>query len=209
MDRRIRPAPVSTRLGGVLGGVLGAALLLAGSACREVPRAEAARTPAEQLMADSAHADSTAFEALPPGLGALLDVRALLAPETLANLPLAECAVLRPRREHQQRRQLRLRLEDSSVVLLLAVADRALGTLERVEFVRRTPSAGQRGLIWDRERDRTTSMWWPEFEGRVQRRGERGHLPRGGPVPRAVRALGRQLLTVPCADSAAQARTPR
>jgi hypothetical protein len=177
------------------------ALLLAAAGCGTIPAAEAARTPAVQLLADSAGADSAAFEALPPSLGSLLDVRSLLTAEGLASLPEAECRTLRPRREDQQRRQLRLRLADSSVVLLLAVADRERATLQRVEFVRRTPRAGQRGLIWDHERDRTTSMWWPEFDHGVQRRGERGYLPRGGPVPRAVRALGRQLLIVPCVDS--------
>lgn len=177
--------------------------------CREIPVAEAARTSAEQLLADSAGADSAAFATLPPSLGPLLDVRALLTAEALESLPMAECRILRPRREDQQRRQLRLRLEDSSVVLLLAVADREQASLQRVEFVRRTPQAGQRGLIWDHERDRTTSMWWPEFERGVQRRGERGYLPRGGPVPRAVRALGRQLLIVPCVDSSEAPRRSR
>lgn len=176
-------------------------LLALAAGCGEIPAAEAARTPAEQMLADSAHADSAAFEALPSSLGPLLDVRSLLTAEGLEALPMAECRMLRPRREDQQRRQLRLRLEDSSVVLLLAIADRERATLQRVEFVRRTPHEGQRGLIWDVERDRTTSMWWPEFARGVQRRGERGYLPRGGPVPRAVRALGRQLLIVPCVDS--------
>ena len=182
-------------------GAITLVLLLLAVGCREIPAAEAARTSAEQLLADSAGADSVAFEALPPSLGPLLDVRSLLTAEGLETLPMAECRMLRPRREDQQRRQLHLRLEDSSVVLLLAIADREHSSLERVEFVRRTPHEGQRGLIWDQERDRTTSMWWPEFDRGVQRRGERGYLPRGGPVPRAVRALDRQLLIVPCVDS--------
>lgn len=170
-----------------------------------VPVAEAALSPFARLLSDSASADSAAFAALPPRLRPLLDVRSLLDSASLVSLPLAECTVLDEGPAAEMRRRLHLRLPDSSVVVLYATADEMTGGLLRVEFIRRTPHEGQRGIIWDHERDQTSSMWWTEVGRR--RRAERGGIPRGGPVPRAVRALGRQLVMMPCAESAA--RTPR
>ncbi len=192
---------------------LAALAALAVVACREVPRAEAARTSYAQIAADSAHADSAAFDALPDALGAMLDVRGLLEDPPSAPLALSECLVLDERREGELRRRLRLKLADSSTVVLYAAADRTSGALERVEFVRRTPREGQRGILWDGAGDRTTSVWWTETDRGI-RRPDRGPIPRGGPVPRALRALGRQLLTIPCADSSSvppplPPRTPR
>lgn len=182
-------------------------VLVLGS-CRETKVAEAARSPWEQMVLDSASADSAAFASLPHGIETLLDLRPVLRAEALGSLPLAECVVFKRVDQGETRRRLRLRLPDSSAVVLYAAADRVTGALNRVEFVRRTPKAGQRGLVWDVRRDLTTSLWWPEFDHGIQRRAERGDIPRGSPLPRAVRALGRQLLTLPCAtgdsDSAAQ-----
>lgn len=179
--------------------VLGAAAL---TSCGEPKRAEAALSPWEQMVRDSASADSAAFASLPNGVDTLLDLRPVLRTQVLDALPLAECVVFSRVEQGETRRRLRLRLPDSSAVVLYAAADRATGALNRVEFVRRTPKAGQRGLVWDVRRDITTSLWWPEFETGIQRRAERGDIPRGSPLPRAVRALGRQLLTLPCATSA-------
>ena len=170
------------------------------------PVAEAALSPYERLVADSAAADSAAFATLPSGLSTLLDLRPLLTPSALDSLPLAECVVLAEGRPEEIRRRLKLRLSDSTVVVLYASADAMSGSLARVEFLRRTPHEGQRGLIWDRERDHTSSMWWTESGRGVRQRAERGGIPRGGPVPRAVRALARRLFTIPCADSTAQTR---
>jgi hypothetical protein len=94
-------------------------------------------------------------------------------------------------------------MEPAEALVLYAVADADTGTLERVEFVRRRANQGQRGIVWERERDRTLSTWWRETPWGLSRRVERGEIPRGGPVPRAMRALGRQLLTMPCAGHAA------
>ena len=194
-----RQARVRTRL-------LGAAVLFAiPGACGEVRHADA-RTPYERIASDSSHADSSAFATLPSALGAVLDVRALLVPSVLDSLPLADCADLRAPSPSEIRRRLQLRLADSTAIVLYAVADKTSGALERVEFVRRMPGNGQRGLTWDAVRDRTTSLWWSEFPRGISRRAERGDLPRGGPVPRAVRALGRQLLTLSCPDSADRTR---
>ena len=176
-----------------------AALLVAG--CDGPPSAEAALTPFEQLAADSAAADSAAFATLPPALQEFLDVRA-----ALDELPADRCEILPARQAHELRRRAAFRFADSSRALLYAVADDSSGALLRVEFVRRTPLRGQRGLIWDGEQDRTTSTWWTETRWGLSRRVERGDVPRGGPLPRALRGLGRQLLLVACAgavDSAA------
>jgi hypothetical protein len=170
---------------------------------RAIPEAQAAGSPYATLAADSSHADSAAFTALPSGLIALLDVRAAVAADSSAKTTLHECIQMDGRDAAELRRRMQLRFVDSSAAVLYAVVDRVSGALERVEFIRRTPHAGQRGFIWDRQRDRTTSVWWFETPRGLSRREERGDLPRGGPVPRAVRALGRQLLTVPCADSSA------
>lgn len=188
-----------------------AALIGAGAlalACEGPPAAEAARTPFEQLAADSAAGDAAAFASLPPALGPWLDIRPLLSDDALDALPLAECRSLEPVDPDRQRRRLRLRLEDSSVVVLYAVAgpipfaaeEPRFGRIERVEFIRRTPRQGQRGILWDGDRDRTVSTWWNETQWGLSRRVERGELPRGGPVPRALRALGRQLFLLPCGE---------
>ncbi len=192
MGLRVRAAALALSLAAV-GAVVGAA-----GACAGPPEAQAARTPFEQLAVDSALGDSAALSSLPPALAQWLDVRALLTSEGQSNLALAECRDLDSPDPSLLRRRLRLRLGDSEALELYAVADTDSGTLERVEFIRRRAQQGKRGIVWERERDRTLSTWWRETPWGLSRRVERGELPRGGPVPRALRALGRQLLTMPC-----------
>lgn len=182
MDTRVRPAVL-------------AALLLAAVACAGPPPAEAALTPFEQLVADSAAGDSAAFATLPESLTEFLDVREALA--AIAD-DQPGCAILPSRREYELRRRVRLRFADRGSAVLYVVADEASGSIGRVEYIRRVLGKGQRGLIWDAERDRTTSTWWNETSWGLSRRVERGEIPRGGPVPRALRGLGRQLLLLPC-----------
>jgi hypothetical protein len=158
------------------------------------------RTPFERLFADSALADSAAIATLPHALRAL-DLREVLTEDGLAALPASHCEVLDYGRAGEVRRRFTLRMPDSGTVLLHVTA-RDSGAIERVEFIRRTPGRGQRGLIWDARQDKTTSVWWPEPERAVRRRVDRGTIPRGGPVPRSLRAVGRQALTAPCQDSA-------
>lgn len=165
------------------------------AACQGPPAAEAALTPFERVVADSLAGDSAAFATLPPGVREFLDVRAAMADSAPDR-----CDVMPARQRHEQRRRLRMIFPDSSRVLLYAVADDSTGVLERVEYIRRIPTQGQRGLIWDGERNRTTSTWWSETRWGLSRRVERGEIPRGGPLPRALRGLGRQLLLLPCAD---------
>lgn len=166
--------------------------------CEGPPAAEAARSPFEQLVLDSASADSAAFEALPSALDAWLDVRTLLTDSASATVPFAECVELEPLDAGLHRRRMQLRLPDATAIVLYAVADQSSGGLDRVEFIRRTPRRGQRGLVWDAARDRTLSTWWNETPWGLSRRVERGEIPRGGPVPRSMRALGRQLFVLDC-----------
>lgn len=189
-------------LGALLAFIVAAPIVAAIAVHRAVPEAHAAGTPWLSLAADSSHGDSAAFASLPAGLMALLDVRDAIA-EGHTTLPLYECIQMDGEASRDLRRRLQMRFADSSAAVLYAVADRRSGTLNRVEFLRRTPSAGQRGFVWDRTRDRTTSAWWFASPRGLARRDERGTIPRGSPVPRTMRALGRQLLTVPCADSSA------
>jgi hypothetical protein len=170
---------------------------------RDLPLAHAAAAPFLALAADSAQGDSAAFAALPSSLSAIFAVRRVIGITAADSLPLYECIQMPGRRDDEVRRRLQVRLPDSSAAVLFAIGDREFGSLKRVEFLRRTPAQGQRGFIWDRQRDRTTSVWWFETARGVSRREERGDIPRGGPVPRAVRALARQLFVAPCADSSA------
>lgn len=171
---------------------------------RSVPAAHASTTTFATLAADSAAGDAAAIAALPDGLRALFAVGSLIGSDSATALPLYECIQLAATEEAGVRRRLQLRLPDSTAAVLYAVADPEDGSLERVEFLRRMPSTGQRGFIWDVRRDRTTSVWWFDSpRGMLRRREERGTVPRGSPVPRAVRGLARQLLVVPCTDAGA------
>lgn len=192
MDRRVRTATLTA---GLLVAATAGVVLHA-----RVPAALAALTPFERLAVDSAAADSAAFESLPHGLSELLDLRDVLTEEGLAEATSVSCVPLGTDRSGEVRRRLSLRLHDSSTVILFAVADDSSGSLDRVEFLRRHPGQGQRGLTWEADRDRTSSTWWAEPGRGARRRLDRGAIPRGGPVPRVLRALGRRLLTLPCED---------
>lgn len=181
----------------VVGTPIAAAWLVA----RGVREAEASPTPFARLRADSVGADSAAWATLPSGLRAAFALHEILGSAAAESLPLYECIQLPGRRDDEIRRRLQVRFLDSTAAVLFVIADRERGVLKRVEFVQRTPHAGQRGFIWDGVRDRTTSIWWFEGPRGLSRRDERGDVPRGGPIPRAVRGLGRQLLVAPCTAS--------
>jgi hypothetical protein len=178
------------------------AALVVAAACDGPRHVEAALTPYEQQLADSAAADSAAFAALPDALREFLDVREALAVERAKGPDSSRCRVLEPAPEGRTRRRVSFRFADGSSAVLYAVAQPATGSLSRIEYIRRVPARGQRGLIWDAERDRTTSTWWSEARTGLSRRVERGEIPRGGPVPRAMRGLGRQLMLLPCVPAA-------
>jgi hypothetical protein len=149
---------------------------------------------AATLLADSAGGDSAAIASLPPRLAAEFTVRTLLTPNVLRDTARVSCRHLDVPTEPEERRRLRARLLDSSRVVLFARADRATGTIRRVELVRRRPNGIQRGFIWNGESDVVQTLEWPSGATVP----EVADLPRGGPVPRALRALGRRLLVLPC-----------
>jgi hypothetical protein len=148
---------------------------------------------APHAAADSARADSVALASLPPALADAFGVRAVLTPEALRDTASVRCELLAPPNAMEPRRRLRARLADSSRTVLFVRASRG-DTIRRVELVRRERGGEQRGFIWDAATDTVQSIVW-----RVgARRPEVSTLPRGGPVPRALRALGRRLLALPC-----------
>jgi hypothetical protein len=156
--------------------------------------------PAARLAAanDSAAGDSAALAALPPTLVRELGVRDVLTPGALRDTARVSCETLPalPAPDTlDTRRRLRAVLADSARTVLFVRAARSDGALRRVELVRREPRAGQRGFIWDAERDAVQSIVWTRPGAP---RPEVTELPRGGPVPRALRALGRRLLALPC-----------
>lgn len=168
---------------------------------RRAPVSAAEMTLFEQLVTDSSVADSVAFATLPPSLASFFDVQ-----REMAEGAAGTCELLESHRDGDQRRRVRLAMRDSGMMTLEVMANSGTGALARVEFTRRTPGKGQRRLIWDGPSDRTVSIWWNPANSGVRRRAEQGNIPRGGPVPRVLRALGRQLLTEPCAEPE---RTPR
>ncbi len=178
------------------------ALGVAGTVACDGPRtAEAAHSPFEQLAIDSSAVDSAAFADLPPRLVQWMGFREYLDPAAMDALSLAVCDELPKGSFGERRRRLQMRLPDTSTVLLYAVANGEFGTLERVELIRRIPRVGQRGFTWTANRDNAQSVWWPEATYTRSRRVERGDIPRAGPIPRTLRAMGRQLYIIPCADS--------
>ena len=159
-------------------------------------------------LADSAAGDSAALATLPPALQEVLRIEPYLTDAFLSATPGAECRVLEtalPEALRAERRRVRVRLPDSSAVVVYVRVPSAGVGLERVEIVRRPLHGEQLGFIWDAGDDRTTEVRWPtDLHGRT----EAAPQPRGGPVPRAVRALGRRVLALRC-DGDSPAARPR
>lgn len=157
-------------------------------------------------LADSAAGDRAALAALPPALQQLLRLEPYLDDAYLRATPKAECRVLDaelPERLRAERRRVRMRLPDSSAVVVYVRAAAGSAALERVEVVRRPAGGEQVGFIWDGSDDGTVEVRWPaELRGGT----ETAPQPRGGPVPRAIRALGRRVLALDCASPANDAR---
>lgn len=142
--------------------------------------------------ADSLRPDEQAFDALPAPARTILDVRQAIAPE--GGAPGLACIPLSTTSDGSRRQRVQGRIDGLGLVVFARVT--RAGTLARVEFVRRLPGGGQRGYTWDSAGDLTTMMEWPE--GSTQ--AESSPVPRGGPIPRAVRALGRVVLTWRCVE---------
>lgn len=154
-----------------------------------------------QALRDSAPGDSAALATLPPSLQSVLRLEPYLTDRHIAATPDAECRTLGdslPDVLVAERRRVRLRLPDSSAVVVFARADRESATLRRIEVVRRLDDE-QRGFIWRDDGDATVEVRWPDGpHGRM----ETAPQPRGGPVPRALRALGRRVLVLTCESAA-------
>lgn len=160
--------------------------------------ATSSRQAADRQVADSAAGDSAAFAALPPSLSAALDVRDLLTDDARADTARAWCQPMGSDSTPVIRRRLRFRMPDTVGVLFVR-ADRETGALQRVELVRRPLTTRlQHGFSWDEADDVTREVNWVADMATAV---ETNPLPRGGPAPRALRALGRQLLAGPCTGS--------
>jgi len=165
---------------------------------RQVARAttpSAAAADSVHVAADSARADSVALASLPPRLAAEFDVGALLTADALRDTLHVRCEPLGTPAAPELRRRLRAVRPDSTRMVLFARAARTGGALHRVELVRRHADGSQRGFIWTAAGDVVQTIEWPATGGRP----EITQLPRGEPTARALRALARRLLALPCA----------
>ncbi len=177
---------------------MAAALALGATLPAAVGRVPGPRPPMPQRPApipvspDSARADSAAFAALPPGVRTVLDIRAQLQPDGAD--PGLACVPLSTTSDGSRRQRVQGRLDGLGVVVF-ARASRT-GVLSRVEFVRRLPGGGQHGYTWDAAGDATTAMEWPPGSSEAVSHP----VPKGSPIPRAVRGLGRLVLAWPCRD---------
>jgi hypothetical protein len=160
------------------------------------------------VAADSAAGDSAALATLPPALHEVLRLEPYLTDRYLAATPDAECLLMGdslPDVVVAERRRVRMRLPDSSAVVAFVRADRAGAALRRVEVVRRPLEGEQLGFIWDGATDQTTEVRWP---GGPHGHTETARQPKGGPVPRAVRAIGRRVLALACGRGDGDAGLP-
>jgi hypothetical protein len=157
--------------------------------------AVAQRAAAARLAHDSAPGDSAASATLPPALASALAVEPYLTDRYVAATPGGDCVVQGKPGDAELRRRVHLRLPDSSALVVFARADTGTLTLRRVEVVRNPVGDEQLGFVWDGEEDRTTAVRWAD---RGRGRAEEAPFPRGGPLPRALRALGRRLMTLTC-----------
>lgn len=176
-----------------------AALLVLIACARQEDRgppdtASPALTSADILARDSALADSIALAALPERLRSDFDIGPQLALDALGDSALAYCQPLSDPDETEIRKRLRGEYPRNHLTVLFVRADRTTGALRRVELVRRPPQGAQRGYIWNGDSDQTTAVEWTA--GR--RDPETYTVPEGTPTPRALRALGRRLLVLPC-----------
>lgn len=145
------------------------------------------------ISTDSALADDEAFRTLPRSAREVLDVRRHIRPGA-ADAGIT-CVPLSTTSDGSRRLRLQGRLTDGLALVVFARATRR-GTLARVEFVRRLATGGQAGYTWDAEGDATTAMDWPPGSTEATTHP----VPRGGPIPRALRGLGRIVLSWRCVE---------
>lgn len=208
-SRRPRPPSLCAARRGrraALSTVLAAAGLLAACDHGDAHEPRGVAELRAMVAADSAAGDSAALASLPPALQPVLRLEPYLTAAYLAATPDAECLVLGDDDARLtlpvERRRVRLRLPDSSALVVYVRADPASAALRLVQIVRNPVDGQQRGYIWEGESDATVEARWPR-SGRG--RPEHAPQPRGGPVPRAVRALGRRVLALPCTHDTTEA----
>jgi hypothetical protein len=141
--------------------------------------------------ADSARGDSAAFATLPPRVRDVLDVRQRIHPSHPD--PNLTCVPLSATSDGSRRQRLQGRVGDGTSLVVFARFT-TTGSLRRVEFVRRLTGGVQRGFTWDAENDATIASEWPAGSTLASTYP----VPKGGPIPRAVRALGRLVARWPC-----------
>lgn len=148
---------------------------------------------AQRIIAsvDSVRADSAAFATLPPGVLDVLDVRSRITPESAD--PNLVCVPLSRTSDGSRRQRLQGRIGDGTSLVVFARTS-ASGAIARVEFIRRLQSGEQRGYTWDALGDATTASEWKAGETNATSYP----VPRGGPIPRSLRALGRLVLMWSC-----------
>lgn len=162
-------------------------------------RVAPAETPPRRVLepipvsTDSALADDEAFRTLPRPAREVLDVRRHIRPA--GGDAGITCVPLSTTSDGSRRLRLQGRLTDGLALVVFARATRR-GTLARVEFVRRLATGGQAGYTWDAEGDVTTAMDWPPGSTDATTHP----VPRGGPIPRALRGLGRIALSWRCVE---------
>jgi hypothetical protein len=181
--------------------LLTVAALAAAGACDAGDASEPPYTLADlraRVAADSAAGDSAALATLPPALQRVLRLEPYLTDRYVASTEGADCLLLGdsvPDVVLAERRRVHLRLPDSSAVVVFVRADRDGATLRRVEVVRNPVAGEQVGFIWDGSDDTTLEVRWPNG---VAGRPETARQPKGSPIPRALRALGRRALALTC-----------
>jgi hypothetical protein len=149
---------------------------------------------AEALARDSAAGDSLALATIPERLRPDFDIQPQVTLDALSDSVSAFCQPLSDPDDAEVRKRLRGEWPRGHLTVLFVRADRSTGALHRVELVRRPPQGTQRGYIWDGDSDKTTAVEWT-----AGRRDPTTYtLPEGTPAPRALRALGRRLLVLPC-----------
>lgn len=150
--------------------------------------------PPLPIPADSVAGDNAAFNTLPAQVRQVLDVRQHI--RAFGGDPAVVCVPLSTTADGSRRQRLQGRLRDGLSLVVFARATRD-GVLSRVEFVRRLPTGGQAGYTWDTQGDATMAMEWAPRSSDATSHP----VPRGGPIPRALRGLGRIVLTWRCAES--------
>ena len=149
--------------------------------------------------AAEARADSAAAAAIPPGLVDVLTLDPYLRDDYLRTTEGASCIVQSARGAPEERRRVRAPLPDSALVIVY-VRSAADTAPRRVEVLRRAGSGEQIGVAWTADENDVAVVRWPNG---LARPAEQGRYPRGGPLPRVLRTIGRRVLRLDCTGEAA------